>query len=203
MGGRLPLCEPLYDIHIGKDCGMKKSKKTDTVGRRSPSASEATYIDTMSKQLSEQSGLDHDWVKKTLYATLPEDGDDSKFIFALHIPAATLYRFKPCLFEAMRSLPTEDVLNLFSDDLEQLKIQEERFSTLLEEIPFVSFDSILPIVKEFGDYLEQETKSLIETGYPSRAFEKSFYLERTFLSSFSERLFFSTDVSDAWCAKEV
>lgn len=174
----------------------KKLKETSIVGNRSPSTTEATYIETMSKQLSEQSELDQDWIKKTLYATLPEDSDDSKFIFALHIPAATLYRFKPCLFEAMRSLPAEDVFNLFSGDLEQLKIQEERFSTLLEEIPFVSFDSILPIAKEFREYLEQETKSLIETGYPSRPFEKSFYLERTFLSNFSERLVFSTDVSD-------
>lgn len=157
-----------------------------TTEQREPLAHEIEYIDSMTKLLAKESGIDADWIKKTLIKTLPEKlGAD--IIQSDFAPARFLYDFKPCLFEAMKWLDKDRVVDLFSGDLLQLRILEERYGALLNEVQFVNFHELLPTAKEFQSYLEDEFKSIVSSGSPSQHFKKSYYLENTFLQSFHPR----------------
>lgn len=59
---------------------------------------------------------------------------------------------------------------------------------MVNEVPFVNFEDRVPIAKKFKNYLEQEFKTIIETGSTpgNRRFE-NYYLESTFTQSFSYR----------------
>jgi hypothetical protein len=166
-----------------------------TTGGRQPDQDEVKYITAMSKLLAKNSGFDADWIKKVLTQTLPDQpmpvagvmgsfSDPEKLGPA---PGQQLYSFRPCLLEALRWLPKDQVVELFSGDLLQLKILEESFDSLLKEVPFVSFHDLLPTAKEFQTYLEDEFKSVIDKGSPSQHFKKSYFLESTFLQSFRPR----------------
>jgi hypothetical protein len=158
-----------------------------TTERREPLAHEIQYTNSMAKLLSEESGIDANWIKKILTKTLPEEMKRADAIESDFCPARFLYDFKPCLFEAMKWLDKERVVDLFSGDLLQLRILEERYRSLLDEVQFVNFHKLLPTAKEFQTYLEDEFKSIISTGSPSKHFKKSYYLEDTFLQSFRPR----------------
>lgn len=165
---------------------MRKDKTTESVGRQ-PLPHELEYIEAMSKLLAEESGIKASWIKDILIKTIPNNLT-VELLNSTPTPGQFLYQFRPCLFEAMKWLPKEQIIELFSGDLLQLKILEERYSSLLDEVPFVSFKELLPAAKEFQDYLEDEFESVIDTGDPSKHFYKSYYLERTFLQSFRGRL---------------
>lgn len=158
-----------------------------TTEQREPLAHEIQYIDSMAKLLSKESGIDASWIKKTLAKTLPEKMPGAEVLESDFCPARFLYDFRPCLFEAMKWLDKDRVVDLFSGDLLQLRILEERYRSLLNEVQFVNFHELLPTAKEFQTYLENEFKSIISTGSPSEHFKKSYYLEDTFLQSFRPR----------------
>lgn len=158
-----------------------------TTEQREPLAHELQYITSMAKLLAEESGIDVGWIKKTLTKTLPKKMPEADAIESDFCPARFLYDFRPCLFEAMKWLDKDRVVDLFSGDLLQLRILEERYRSLLAEVQFVNFHELLPTAKEFQTYLENEFKSIINTGSPSEHFRKSYYLENTFLQSFRPR----------------
>lgn len=164
-----------------------------TQNKRGPNKFESEYIDSMSTRLAKESGLARDWIKKILLQTIPdrERSGDERMPIGGH-----LYHFKPCLFEAMKSLSAEEVFTLFSGDLEQLRIQEDRFFELINETPFEDFSLLIDTVKDFQVYLKQETKALIEKGNPSKPFEKSLYLERIFLNNLVRRRAYTDLIPD-------
>lgn len=165
---------------------MRPDKTTGSVGRR-PLPHELKYIEMMSRLLADESGIKVGWIKDILIKTLPNNLTE-ELLESTPTPGQFLYQFRPCLFEAMKWLPREQVIELFSGDLLQLKILEERYGSLLDEVPFVNFKDLLPTAKEFQGYLESEFQSVIDTGAPSEHFYKSYYLERTFLQTFRWRL---------------
>lgn len=165
---------------------MRTDKTTGSVGRK-PLPHELEYVETMSKLLAEESGIKASWIKDILIKTIPHNLT-VELLNSTPTPGQFLYQFRPCLFEAMKWLSKEQVIELFSGDLLQLKILEERYGSLLDEVPFVSFKELLPTAKEFQGYLEDEFQSMIDTGGPSKHFYKSYYLERTFLQTFRWRL---------------
>lgn len=165
---------------------MRTDKTTGSVGRK-PLPHELEYVETMSKLLAEESGIKASWIKDILIKTIPNNLT-VELLNSTPTPGQFLYQFRPCLFEAMKWLSKEQVIELFSGDLLQLKILEERYGSLLDEVPFVSFKELLPTAKEFQGYLEDEFQSMIDTGGPSKHFYKSYYLERTFLQTFRWRL---------------
>lgn len=158
------------------------SETQKTIGGREPLNHEIQYIESMSKLLAEESGIDVHWINRTLTKTLPDKplGADPSTVS----PGQFLYRFEPCLFEAMKWFDKEYVVKLFSGDLQQLKIIESRYNSLVGEVPFVNFRDLLPTAKKFQTYLEEEFQTIINTGNPSRPFESSYYLENTFLQNF-------------------
>lgn len=149
---------------------------------------EVKYIDSMSDLLAKESGMDKDWIKNVLLLSRPRTllSSISRAIYKEY-PVRLLYQFKPCLFEAMKWLDRERVKELFSGDLSHLQILETNYANLVSEIPFIKFESMLPMASAFQNYLEQEAKNIIKTGGPSKHFDKSYFLETTFLSSFSKR----------------
>lgn len=166
-----------------------------TTIKRSPTEYESEYIASVSRKLSKESGLSEDWIKQTLLLTIPDKelSRTDKNIFK------NLYYFRPCLFEAMKSLPKDEVYDLFSGDLEQLKIQEKRFAEITTGIPLVSFRSLLPIAKEFRNFLKEETKPIVSEGEPSKDFLKSHYLESTFINRYygKRRYIFSVEAPES------
>ena len=167
---------------------MSEQKKSEKQKERKLLPAETKYLKSMSDLLAEESGMDKEWIKHVLMLTRPR-------IFLSNVthpmykeyPAQLLYQFKPCLFEAMKWLDQERIKELFSGDLSHLQILETNYANLIDELPFMNFESMLPMVNEFQNYLAEESKSIIKTGNPSKHFEKSYYLETTFLSSFSIR----------------
>lgn len=163
---------------------MSKAKNIETFKRHKR---EVDYIDSMSKLLSDESGMDKDWIKNVLTLTAPDYSFLANLLDKTVPVAESLYLFKPCLFEAMKWLDQNNVEELFSGDLEQLKTLENRYASLITEIPFTNFRLYLPLAKEFQTYLEEESKSLIKTGHPSKPFQKSHYLESVFIDELSPR----------------
>lgn len=141
----------------------------------------------MSKLLADESGMDKSWIKNVLDLTAPNYPFVVNLLDKTAPVAESLYLFKPCLFEAMKWLDQDTVQELFDGDLEQLKVLEDRYTSLITEIPLTSIRSYLPLEKEFQTYLEEESKSLIKTGHPSKPFQKSLYLETLFVDEFPPR----------------
>lgn len=152
-----------------------------------PHKREIEYIDSMSKLLSDESGMDKDWIRNILSLTAPKYHFYANLLDRTVPVAESLYLFRPCLFEAMKWLDQHSVQELFSGDLEQLKTLEDRYASLLTEIPLTNFRSSLPLAKEFQTYLEEESKSLIKTGHPSKSFQKGHYLEAVFVDELPPR----------------
>lgn len=166
---------------------MSETKTSENSKERKFLRNEIKYIDSMSDLLAKESGLDKDWIKNILQLTAPRPLIKSNSNDYKAYPARLLYEFKPCLFEAMKWLDKERVTELFSGDLSHLQILETNYTNLLSEIPFMRFESMLPMAKAFQAYLEEEAKNIIKTGDPAKHFEPSYYLETTFLSSFNIR----------------
>ena len=82
----------------------------------------------------------------------------------------------------MKWLDKDSIVELFSGDLQHLKILEDRYNAVVNEVPFISFKKLVPAAKKFKNYLEEEFNTIIETGSipVNRRFE-SYYLENTFL----------------------
>lgn len=155
---------------------------------------ELAYVDTMSELLAKESGIDAEWIKSILIKTFPIAGigihatsvKGARTFISGKNPGRFLYCFKPCLLEAMSWLDKDQVVELFSGDIQHLKILEERYNSVINEVPFVSFEDLVPVAKRFKNYLEQEFKTIIEIGsiQGNRRFE-NYYLESTFTQSFS------------------
>lgn len=157
---------------------------------------EIAYTDAMAKLLTKESGIDAEWIKNILIQTFPAGGigihpgtiKDAHTFISGKFPGRFLYCFKPCLLEAMKWLDKDQVVELFSGDLQHLKILEDRYDAVVNEVPFVSFEDLLPAAKKFKTYLEDEFTTIIETGsiLGNRRFE-NYYLESTFIQNFSYR----------------
>lgn len=172
------------------------NKKIKTSEERELFPHEMAYVDTMAKLLAKESGLDIEWIKSILVKTFPVGGigihppsikEASTFISGKN-PGRFLYCFKPCLLEAMKWLDKNQIGELFSGDLQHLRVLEDRYNAVVNEVPFVSFEDLMPAAKKFKNYLEQEFKTILETGsiLGNRRFE-NYYLESTFTQSFSYR----------------
>lgn len=172
------------------------NKKITTSEERELFPHEMAYVDTMSKLLAKESGLDVEWIKNILVKTFPVGGigihppsikGASTFISGKN-PGRFLYCFKPCLLEAMKWLDKDQIGELFSGDLQHLKVLEDRYNAVVNEVPFVNFKDLIPAAKKFKNYLEHEFETIIETGsiLGNHRFE-SYYLESTFLQSFLYR----------------
>lgn len=150
----------------------------------------------MAKLLAKESGIDVEWIKNILIHTFPTGGigvhpstiKGANTFISRKFPGRFLYCFKPCLLEAMKQLDKDSVVDFFTGDLQHLKILEDRYDAVVNEVPFVNFEDRVPIAKKFKNYLEQEFKTIIETGSTpgNRRFE-NYYLESTFTQSFSYR----------------
>jgi hypothetical protein len=174
---------------------MSKTKIITSEGRELL-PHELAYIDAMAKLLAKESGVDVDWIKNILIKTFPNDGigvhptsvKGASTFMSGKFPGRFLYCFKPCLFEAMKWLNKENVVELFSGDLQHLKILEDRYDAVINEVPFVIFKNLAPAAKKFKNYLEDEFKTIIETGsIPANRRFENHYLENTFLQSFLYR----------------
>lgn len=156
-----------------------------TKSQRSPSLAEKDFIEKMAKLLATESGLSSAWISNVLKNTLPENE-----IVGLRkdsAPTVLLYQFTPCLFEAMRWLSKDEVKDLFSGDLNQLSLLEKEYDSIVDEIPFESFDEMSELFEEFKEYLEAEEPAIIDTGYPKKPFHKNLWLQDTFTESFVPR----------------
>lgn len=166
---------------------MSDQRKIENLKVRKIKPEELKYIDSMADLLAKESGIAKDWIKNVLQLTIPQwlpiDLPEYK-----KYPAQLLYQFRPCLFEAMRWMSKDTIKELFSSDLTQLYILEINYGNLINEVPFIKFESLLPLANEFQTYLAEEAKNIIRTGYPSKHFENSHYLEKTFLSGFGSRI---------------
>ena len=157
---------------------------------------ETAYTDAMAKLLAKESGIDVEWIKNNLIKTFPIGGigihpsniKGANTFISGKFPGRFLYCFKPCLLEAMKWLDKDSIVELFSGDLQHLKGLENQYNAVINEVPFVSFEDLVPVAKKFKVYLEQEFKTIIETGsiLGNRRFE-NYYLESTFTQSFSYR----------------
>lgn len=157
---------------------------------------ETAYTDVMAKLLAKESGIEIEWIKDILIKTFPNGGigihpgaiKGAHTFISGKFPGRFLYCFKPCLLEAMKWLDKDQTLELFSGDLQHIKVLEDQYNAVINEVPFVSFEDLVPVAKKFKNYLEQEFKTIIETGsiLGNRRFE-NYYLESTFTQSFSYR----------------
>ncbi len=148
--------------------------------------SEKKYVNRMAILLAAESALPAEWIEGILKKTFPPDlsfksNDPDK------LSVEFLYRFKPCLFEAMKWLPADEVDELFSEDLNQLLIMEENYESLISEIPLHDFESQEKLWPKFRKYLDDETQNIIETGYPKNLFPESYWLQEAFTESFVPR----------------
>ena len=134
--------------------------------------------------------------KKTLIKTFPDSGigvppstiKGANTFISGKFPGRFLCCFKPCLLEAMKWLDKDSILELFSGDLQHLKILEDCYNVVVNEVPFISFKKLVPAAKKFKNYLEEEFNTIIETGsIPANRRFESYYLENTFLQSFLYR----------------
>lgn len=124
-----------------------KKIKTSEEGELFPH--EMAYVDTMAKLLAKESGLDIEWIKSILVKTFPVGGigihppsikGASSFISGKN-PGRFLYCFKPCLLEAMKWLDKNQIGELFSGDLQHLRVLEDRYNAVVNEVPFVNLYS--------------------------------------------------------------
>ena len=148
---------------------------------RQPVKGELSFINRMSSELASLSGLSKEWIQKVLLQTLPDQpiaGSDG----AEPHPTA-LYLFKPCLFEAMRALSKDEVVEYFSSDLRELKKLEIAFDNMLDEIPFQKFEDFTHVMPAFEKYLKDEAASIIDFGQPSQPFKQSYWLQEIFTES--------------------
>lgn len=166
---------------------MSEQNQTEQIKERRATADELKYIDSISNLLAKESCIEKDWIKKVLLLTIPSSPLPTHSEEYQKFPVRLLYRFKPCLFEAMKWLDKDTVQELFSGDLSHLQILEANYKNLINEVPIIGFEDMLPIANEFQTFLQEETKSVIKNGEPSKHFEKSFYLEKVFLNSFMKR----------------
>ncbi|MCB0321204.1 MAG: hypothetical protein KDD60_09780, partial [Bdellovibrionales bacterium] len=163
--------------------------------------SEKKYVKRMAALLAAESALPAEWIEDLLKRTFPPDlsfksNDPDK------LSVEFLYHFKPCLFEAMKWLPADEIEELFSEDLNQLLIMEENYESLISEIPLHDFEKLWP---KFRKYLADETQNIIETGYPKNLFPESYWLQEAFTESFvprderrSLRGNLEADLTEAW-----
>lgn len=93
-----------------------------------------------------------------------------------------LFKFSPSLEEALNYLPSEYALDLFEkEDLTFLSKKEDFIKEINKGyLPFYTLDELVHVLEDFIFQLEQGSKFIIKTGYPTQTF-----IKHTFLDEFS------------------
>ncbi len=155
---------------------MKKRLPT-RAKTRVPTQEEANFIKSASETLATESGFEKDWIEKKLITTLPDES--TGFVYA-QPPMLGLLLFKPSLFDAMKTLPEEDVEKYFGDELQKITLREATYNAIIEEVPFQSIEDAEEQLENFVEYLKKQSNSIIETGFTTEDFKDSPWLQRIF-----------------------
>jgi len=83
----------------------------------------------------------------------------------------------------MSVLSSQEVVELFDGNLDELAAMESSFLELIRSAPFINFRKIGEALPEFIEYLKSESKSIIQTGQPKKSFKASHWLQQTFATA--------------------
>lgn len=143
---------------------------------------ELNFLEQFSEILGKRSSLDPKWIKNVLIKTAPQNRHFMNSAFKVPSPNVIL-TFRPCLIGAMSVLSSQEVVELFDGNLDELAAMESSFLELIRSAPFINFRKIGEALPEFIEYLKSESKSIIQTGQPKKSFKASHWLQQTFATA--------------------